>query len=107
MNNIEIAVYQNVIGIVMRQDDSSDPDSVGTVVVNEAISTDTHINDQWYTIELIRDNLDVSIFFDGIFIYEMTIPERFLELDMNVKVGGGSRLGYDAKISSLEYGNFE
>jgi Tol biopolymer transport system component len=106
LNGIEILIYGDRVLILIRKSDSSNPDAFGDLILDETIPQSFNSN-QWYTLELIRDGVNLSIYIDGLLLKDVVIPERFLTLDMNVGIGGGSYNGYDARISSLEYGNYD
>lgn len=103
MNEIWINVFGNKIDFVMREDEDSNPNSYGTQVIHEVLPASYNSN-QWYTVEFIRDGLDVDIFIDDQLIKEVIIPDLWLDLDFNIIVGGDTHNGYDASISYLEYG---
>jgi formylglycine-generating enzyme required for sulfatase activity len=105
LNGLQLMIQGNKATVCIIRNDDSYPDAFGETVYIEEIPGD-YLADQWYTIEFIRDGVNVSIYIDGVLLMEVTIPDRFLSLDMNVIVGGDSHNGYDARITSLEYGNF-
>jgi hypothetical protein len=105
MNSFQLYITGNKVRVVVRRDDLSNPNANGDIIISNEYQISLS-NDTWHSVEIIRENLEVSLYLKNTYLATVSIPSNFLNLEMNLSFGGDSSDGHDASVCLVEYGDY-
>ncbi|MDY0244965.1 MAG: InlB B-repeat-containing protein [Sphaerochaeta sp.] len=104
MNSISLEVYKDTLFVKIIKSEFPDMDASGTEIFSEQYPIHALQPNEWHTIEIYRNMLEIYVLINGTTMCTVQIPENFLDLDMCLAFGVDSFDGSDVYVDELQYG---